>query len=388
MNPDEPNFTIPILLVDDRPGNLTALEGLLEGQGYALVKALSGEEALRLTLKHDFALILMDVQMPGMDGFETAELLRAHPKTWNIPIIFVTAGMKDLHFQFKGYHAGAVDYLIKPLEPLFLQNKCKIFSELYVQRLKIERHQRQLAVQNLELARANSKLQELDRLKSLFIASMSHELRTPLNAIIGFSTIVLEEWLGPMNPGQKEKLAIVLRTGKHLLSLIDEVIDVSKIESGTVATAVEEFELQGVVDEALALFRQEIADRGLALEVVTVPLKMRTDRRRLLQCLVNLLSNAVKFSDAGTITVTTALAAERVTIMVSDTGIGFREQDRAKLFTPFGRLETARQITTPGTGLGLYLVKKITQEILHGEVCAESRPGAGSTFSFTIPVRL
>jgi PAS domain S-box-containing protein len=136
--------TIPILIVDDRPGNLLSLEELLSGQGYELVKASSGNEALRLTLKQDFALVLLDVQMPDMDGFETAELMRANPKTKHIPIIFVTAGMKDLQFQFKGYDSGAVDYLAKPIEPLFLQSKVRIFAELYRRLREIELHKNHL----------------------------------------------------------------------------------------------------------------------------------------------------------------------------------------------------------------------------------------------------
>jgi PAS domain S-box-containing protein len=129
---------VPILLVDDRPGNLTALEALLGDLGLELTRALSGNEALRLTLKQEFALVLLDVQMPDMDGFETAELLRANPKTRHLPIIFVTAGMKDDHYRFKGYEAGAVDYLLKPIEPLALRSKVLMFSDLYQQRKDLE----------------------------------------------------------------------------------------------------------------------------------------------------------------------------------------------------------------------------------------------------------
>lgn len=152
---------IPILIVDDRPENLLTLEELLSDQGYELVRASSGNEALRLTLRHDFALVLLDVQMPDMDGFETAELMRANPKTRHMPIIFVTAGMKDLKFLFKGYDAGAVDYLAKPIEPLFLQSKVRIFAELYHQRREIEMHRNHLEelveqrTQELQLAAAN-----------------------------------------------------------------------------------------------------------------------------------------------------------------------------------------------------------------------------------------
>jgi PAS domain S-box-containing protein len=144
MNLAVPPDMIPVLLVDDRPGNLLLLEELLSHQGYKLVRASSGNEALRLMLKQEFALLLLDVQMPGMDGFETAELMRANPKTSPIPIIFVTAGMEDPRLQFRGYDAGAVDYLVKPIEPLFLQSKVRIFAELYRQRRELERHKNHL----------------------------------------------------------------------------------------------------------------------------------------------------------------------------------------------------------------------------------------------------
>lgn len=163
MNRIPQSDNIPILMVDDRPENLLSLEVLLSDEGYELVRASSGNEALRLTLKQDFALVLLDVQMPGMDGFETAELMRANPKTRHIPIIFVTAGMKDLQFQFKGYDAGAVDYLAKPIEPLFLQSKVKIFAELYRQRCEIELHRNHLEdlveVRTAELRQSAADLQ-------------------------------------------------------------------------------------------------------------------------------------------------------------------------------------------------------------------------------------
>ena len=161
---------IPILMVDDRPENLLSLEGLLSNQGYQLTRALSGNEALRLTLKHSFALVLMDAQMPEMDGFEAAELMRANARTRHIPIIFVTAGLKDLHYQFKGYEAGAVDYLEKPIEPLFLQSKVRVFAELYRQRSELEQHRNHLE-HLVELRTAH-----LDTAKKL-AEEMSHEAK-------------------------------------------------------------------------------------------------------------------------------------------------------------------------------------------------------------------
>ncbi len=164
MNSPEMQPAIPILLVDDRPENLMSLEELLSDQGYETVKATSGNDALRLCLRHDFALVLLDVQMPEIDGFETAELMRLNPKTRHIPIIFVTAGLKDIYFHFRGYDTGGVDYLSKPIEPLFLRSKVKIFAELYRQRRELEFHKNHLnelvAQKTLELRRSASELAE------------------------------------------------------------------------------------------------------------------------------------------------------------------------------------------------------------------------------------
>ena len=273
-------------------------------------------------------------------------------------------------------------------------------AEADIRRLNEELEQRvqertvELQLKSSEVEEANLQLQGLDQLKSLFIASMSHELRTPLNSIIGFSSIMLDEWLGALNPEQKEKLAIVLRAGKHLLSLVNDVIDVSKIEAGSIEVMVEEFELQGLIDEVLALVNSDIEAKNIHLEVSSLPLTLRTDRRRLLQCLMNLLSNAVKFTEAGGISLKTAVEAgggdgqDRLTITVSDTGIGIRPEDMAILFVAFGRIQSPLSLKVKGTGLGLYLVKKITTEILQGEVRAESSPGVGSSFSLSIPARL
>lgn len=247
----------------------------------------------------------------------------------------------------------------------------------------------------LELETANLKLQDIDRLKSLFIASMSHELRTPLNSIIGFSSIVLGEWLGPLNEEQKGKLAIVLRTGKHLLSLINDLIDVSKIEAGKLESILEDFDLFDLISEVAGIHEADIAAKGLVLQVKAIHLGMQTDRRRLYQCLVNLLNNAIKFTRQGTITVDVALVGEderpggqeMVAISIRDTGIGIKEEDLPKLFASFVRLALPEDMQVKGTGLGLYLVRKIANEILGGTVSVVSEYGQGSEFCLVIPVR-
>ncbi len=239
----------------------------------------------------------------------------------------------------------------------------------------------------LQLEQANTKLKELDQLKSMFIASMSHELRTPLNSIIGFSSITLNEWTGPLNAEQKENIAAVLRSGKHLLSLINDVIDVSKIETGRIESNVEDFDVQEVVLEAVDTIKKDIENKGLELTVQTCPHVLHADRRRLLQCLLNLLSNAVKFTQEGSIKVIVEPSADQsmLTIAVADTGIGISEKDLEKLFSPFSRLHAVGEIIIPGTGLGLYLTQKLLQEILRGDIRVSSTYGVGSRFTLCIP---
>ncbi|HWR96808.1 MAG TPA: GAF domain-containing protein [Candidatus Methanoperedens sp.] len=238
-----------------------------------------------------------------------------------------------------------------------------------------------------QLESANERLKELDRLKSMFIASMSHELRTPLNSIIGFTGILLQGMAGELNGEQKDQLERVFRAGKHLLSLITDVIDIAKIESGKIQPYVEEFQLQDLVHEACESLRVQLEDKGLELraDLPEAPVKMKTDRRRLLQCLLNYLGNAAKFTVRGSIAVSASVEGERVTLSVADTGIGIKASNTGLLFISFVRLDSPLKMTTPGTGLGLYLTKKLVTEVLGGEVFAESAEGVGSTFSLTIP---
>jgi signal transduction histidine kinase len=241
------------------------------------------------------------------------------------------------------------------------------------------------------LAEANDKLQGLDRLKSLFIASMSHELRTPLNSVIGFSSILKEEWLGPVNDEQKKNLGYILDSGKHLLALINDVIDLSKVEAGRLEITPTRFSLPDLVAEAVNAIQQSAADKGLEINTRIEPCALFADRRRLLQCLLNLLSNAVKFTAKGSIAVTAETGAGKdenavVKIIVKDTGIGIPPEDQGKLFKPFVRLHSPGSSEYPGTGLGLYLTGKLVNEVLQGEIHVASTHGAGSRFTIEMPV--
>lgn len=253
---------------------------------------------------------------------------------------------------------------------------------------------RALNIRTEELRQANIKLKEIDQLKSMFIASMSHELRTPLNSIIGFSSILLKEWCGTVNDEQKQDLATILAAGKHLLMLINDVIDVSKIEAGKLESIVSDFDLYDLVMEALALIKSERGGNGLKFSAAAVHQTLHTDRRRLLQCVINLLSNAAKFTLSGEVAITTRIikgepdAADLAEITVTDTGIGIKEEDIPRLFSPFIRLASPLKGKAKGTGLGLYLVRKVTTEVLKGETCVKSVYGKGSSFGLSVPIRI
>jgi PAS domain S-box-containing protein len=240
-----------------------------------------------------------------------------------------------------------------------------------------------------ELVQANNKLKELDRLKSMFIASVSHELRTPLNSIIGFSGMMIQEAFGALNDKYKDYVTRINHSGRHLLALITDIIDISKIESGRIDIVVSEFLLDEVVAEAMEAIRQQAEQKGLKIDIdVPGDLSVQTDRRRLLQCLINFLSNAVKYSEQGKIEVIAEQNAEQTILSVKDTGIGIKEHDMPKLFEAFERFDSHLRVKAGGTGLGLYLTKKIATELLNGEVGAQSSPGSGSIFWVKIPNEL
>jgi CheY-like chemotaxis protein len=241
-----------LLLVDDREENLMALEAILGPLGQTLIKARSGREALKQLLVHDFALILMDVMMPGMDGFETATLIKEREKSRHIPIIFVTAISKEERHIFRGYTVGAVDYIAKPFDPDILRSKVIIFVDLFnkseqiqeqAERLRLS-EQREAERQRLEreseirerfvaeLVAAKEEAERANRAKSDFISGVSHELRTPLNAIIGFSKLLLNPRVGPLNDDQDAYLKDIVASSEHLLELINDILDLSKIEAG------------------------------------------------------------------------------------------------------------------------------------------------------------
>ncbi|MET0106643.1 MAG: hybrid sensor histidine kinase/response regulator [Sedimenticola sp.] len=363
-----------VLVVDDNPQNLRLLANMLTEAGYHVREALNGQSALRAIRKRRPELVLLDILMPGMDGYQVCRELQADQENRDLPVIFISAldSPKD---KIEGFDAGGVDYISKPFEAPEVLARVRTH-------ITLRRHAE-------NLASANERLKELDRLKSMFIASMSHELRTPLNAIIGFSGALLDGISGELTEEQKDDVGRIFRAGKHLLELIADVIDISKIEANCAEVFAKSVELEQVVREAVETIQPLAETKGLSLDVEADRWpRMETDGRRLLQCLLNLMSNAVKFTEQGGIRLKVVTDDRQVDLSVTDTGIGIARTDIPKLFQPFERLESRLKLKAGGTGLGLYLTRKTVVELLAGSVHVESEPGLGSTFGFVIPLKL
>ena len=242
--------------------------------------------------------------------------------------------------------------------------------------LKVDERTRELSI-------ANERLKELDLLKSMFIANMSHELRTPLTSIIGFTNIVLKGWAGDINEEQEKQLNIVLKSANLLLALINDIIDVSKIETGNIDIQIEEFDYKELIENLIKTFELKTKEKGLKITLdLPEVLVIKSDKKRVTQILNNLISNAVKFTDVGQVTIKAIIKDDVVSAAVTDTGIGIKKDDIEKLFKPFARVVSPKEFRE-GTGLGLHLSKKLAIR-LGGDLMLETEYGKGSTFIFSI----
>lgn len=369
---------VRILLVDDLEENLIALSALLRREGLSCDTARSGEEALELLLVKDYALAFLDVQMPGMDGFELAEFMRNSERSRHIPIIFVTAGAGDGTRRFKGYEAGAVDFIQKPIEADILRSKAQVFLELYNQR-------RQLAAQRDELAALTESLKLADIQKNRFLAVLGHELRNPIMAL-NAGLVMLERKKG--QPVEGEIRISMSRCLTHMTRLVEDLLDISRIEQGKISLQRERVDLNDVLAFAVETSRPAIDEAGhsLHIELPTGPVLLDADHARMAQIIGNLVSNAAKYTPAGgEIRVTARVGDQTAWIEVADNGIGIAPDQQSRIFGIFEQADVNGKVKQDGLGIGLALVKQLVE--LHGGTIRlkHSAPGEGSTFEVCLP---
>ena len=373
-------YNAKFLLVDDLEENLVALEALLSRDGLDLDKARSGEDALELMLANEYALALLDVQMPGMDGFELAEIMRANERSRHIPIIFVTAGSGDAVRRFRGYEAGAVDFIQKPIEADVLRSKANVFLDLYLQR-------RQIVAQRDELETLTTALQAADQQKNRFLAVLAHELRNPL-AVLAAGLNIMERKTDPAaidttRNSMRQHLGYMTR-------LVDDLLDINRIERGKIALRLEKVLLADILPSALEVATPAIESGNHVLAVNLPPqaITLNVDPARFTQIVGNVLGNAARYTPkGGRIEVSVSQDGEKASIVVSDNGVGIPTHQQARIFEMFEQSDAGMGVVGDGLGIGLALVKQLVK--LHGGSIhlVSSVPGEGSTFEIQLPIR-
>ncbi|HEY0669455.1 MAG TPA: hybrid sensor histidine kinase/response regulator [Sphingobacteriaceae bacterium] len=395
---------VKILLVDDRPDNLMSMEVVLEQDGYSFSKATSGKEALKILLKEDdFSLILLDVKMPIMDGYETAELIYQREKFKQIPIIFITGQDYEEAAMFKGYETGAVDYIRKPVNPQILRSKVAVFAELYRKNQLLKQREEELRVINedlmqlnsdlenrvrdrtLELEKLNHDLRDLNLSKDKFLSVISHDLRNPLTALLA-SSEKLNRNIEKLNMRELKQLSeIINRTSNKILNQLNELVDWAKKQREKTTFNPEKIHLLKGMDESIELLRTNAAQKKIILENnIPENIYVNADSLMLRSIVQNVVTNAIKYTPhGGCVTLTAQPQDTMVEVCVKDSGIGMTEEIKERLFKQSGPTSSGTN-KEQGSGLGLLLVRDfVTQH--GGSIAVESEIGSGTIFKFTIP---
>ena len=388
---------VNVLIVDDLPDNLLALEAVIRLEGRTIFQASSGEQALALLLAHEFALAILDVQMPGMNGFELAELMRGTEKTRHIPIVFVTAAGKESNFAFKGYESGAVDFLYKPLDVQAVQSKVNVFALLYRQRMETRRQVLALEKSRKEqeelLANLQSTQMALEKalkLRDEFMSVVAHELRTPLNTL--FMDVQMRKMLldrgkiAVFDAAYLEKMvARDQRQVQSMVRLIDDMLDVTRIRSNHLSIRPAPFDLQAMLGRVVGNLNLQAQAAGSTITLhADQPVTGCWDEFRIEQVVTNLLTNALRYGNGKPVEVSLVLLGGSVAIHVRDQGKGIPAKDQQRIFDPFERA-VGQDDSTTGLGLGLYITRQLVQA--HGgTISVQSREAEGAQFSVTLPL--
>jgi signal transduction histidine kinase len=395
MNDMPRDIQAKLLIVDDLPENLLALEALIKRKDRAVFKALSADEALSLLLQHDFALAIIDVQMPEMNGFELAELMRGTERTRSIPIIFVSAAGRERNYAFTGYESGAVDFLHKPLDTHAVKSKVNVFVELYRQKeaikeqvfaLEQSRREQEILLQQLQATRGE--LEQAVRMRDDFMSIVAHEVRTPLNGLI------LETQLRKMHLARDNAAAFSLdkmramverdeRQIKSLIRLIEDMLDVSRIRTGKLSIRPKRFNLTALVQNLLHNFQPQFAAAECTLSCTAEPVvEGQWDEFRIEQVVSNLLTNALRYGGKNPIDVRVYNTPEHACIEVQDRGIGISEENQKRIFQQFERVSS--KAASAGLGLGLFISEQIVSA--HGgTITVNSRLNEGALFRVCLP---
>ncbi len=388
-----------LLIVDDLPENLLALDALIRQDDRVIFQASRGEDALNLLLEHDFALAILDVQMPGMNGFELAEMMRSTEKTRHIPIVFVTAAGKESNYAFKGYETGAVDFLYKPLDIEAVKSKVNVFVELYQQRqetrrqlqeLEKSRQEQELLVQ--ELQATQGELQNAVRMRDDFMSMVAHELRTPLNTLFleaqlrkmqldrGNTAIFDAAYLQKMVA--RDKLQV-----QNMVRLIDDMLDVTRLRNNRLSIRPSEVNLPALLERVVGNLANQAASSGSTITLhADQPVTGQWDEFRIEQVVINLLTNALRYGEGKPVDVRMTPLPEGVRIDVRDQGRGIPAADQKRIFGQFERAVSREGDKTGGLGLGLYITHQLV--LAHGgSIEVESEPGQGTVFTVRLPLQ-
>lgn len=382
-----------ILVVDDTPDNLNILSELLSPEHKVNV-ALNGKDALRIASTGEPPdLVLMDIMMPGMDGYEVCTALKANEQTRQIPIVFVTA-MNELEDEEKGLELGAVDYITKPFNPSIVLARVKTHLSLYNQTRLL---QSLVNERTTELEKARDEAELANRAKSTFLANMSHELRTPLNGILGITQLLLAT---DPTKDQKEFLKDGLESSSRMLTVVNDLLELSKAEAGKVHLCPCQFSTRESLDQFFVLYNDQANQKGLDFTISIdpdVPDMLYADIGHIRQILMNLLNNAFRFTDNGSVEVsvntwgecaqTPAGTGSLICFNVKDTGVGIPDDNQEYVFEPFSIGENFMTKVKSGAGLGLSISKRLV-DLMGGHIWLKSQDGAGTTVSFTIPCGL